>query len=389
MFSPSEEAQKLLQSTLPLDYPERGCSATRAPGQLCGPCLQLEAIDTKLYTLQQEVNKLLLIRTELKERLNQHHDPFTRYLPIEITSNIFAMFTENFNSDFDPQDPTSIYGGPLLLGAVAKSWREIAFATPHLWNTLNILIPSIDKLPIEVELMKQWLDRSQQLPLYLSLVLRTSALDEQIEEEASSLIPLFNVLQNVAPRWYKLVLGIPPMLYITFLGELTYAPALNTLKLVRGLFEGGQFFLPHTPSLKHLDIQSTTLLPDISIDWSNLTTFQYDWFSLEELFEVLRLARVLESFTLNGLTEYTRGYPIPITPFTHFTLKRLYLGSDDDADIDPFQAETLLGLAVFPSLEHFGYRLPIDCFFPNDALQSLFHRSHCQLTHFDLSGDLA
>src|SRR6267378_3009500 len=103
--SPPEEAQKLLQSTLPLDYPAKGCSATRAPGQLCGPCLQLETIDTQLYTLQEEVNKLLLIRTKMKEHLNQHHDPLTRHLPIEITSNIFAIYTEIFNSNFDTQDP--------------------------------------------------------------------------------------------------------------------------------------------------------------------------------------------------------------------------------------------------------------------------------------------
>jgi len=371
----------------PFDYPAKGCSATRAPGQVCGPCLQLQAIDTKLYALQEEVNKLLLIRTEVKERLNQHHDPFTRHLPMEITSNIFAIYTEIFNSDFDLNYATTTYGGPLLLGAVSKSWREIAFATPHLWNTVNVVIPSIDKLPITVELTKQWLDRSRQLPLYLSLVHRAFEWDEQTEGEVVSLIPLFNILQNVAPRWYKLVLGIPPTLYTTFLGELTCAPALNTL-FVRGLFGGGQFFLPLTPSLKHLDVQSTLLLPDISIDWGNLTTLKYDWFSLDELFEVLRLARVLESFTVHGLTENTGGYPIPIIPLTHSTLKRLYLGSGDDAEIDPFQVETLLGLAVFPSLEQFGYGFASGSSFPIRAIQSLFNRSHCQLTHFDLSGDL-
>ena len=166
--------------------------------------LQLEAIDKKLSAHLEELNKFLLIRMEVKECLNQHHDPFTRHLPVEITSHIFAIYTENFNSDFDFQHPIIEHGGPLLLGAVSKSWRKIAFSTPNLWNTVNILIPSTHHLPTKVELTKQWLHRSRQLPLYLSLIYRIS--NDRVEPEPDSLIPLFNVLQRVAPRWYKLVL---------------------------------------------------------------------------------------------------------------------------------------------------------------------------------------
>ena len=57
---------------------------------------------------------------------------------------------------------------------------------------------------------------------------------------------------------------------------------------------------------------------------------------------------------------------------------------------DPVAAdmETLLNLSVFPSLDKLGYGSSSGMDFPNRALSSLFNRSHCQLTHFDLTGDI-
>jgi hypothetical protein len=49
---------------------------------------------------------------------------------------------------------------------------------------------------------------------------------------------------------------------------------------------------------------------------------------------------------------------------------------------------TMLNLAVFPSLEKFGYDSLVRTSFPNSAIPSIFNRSRCQLTHFDLCGDL-
>ena len=166
--TPAETAQRLLQTILTPDSLEKGCPDPTIPGEVCGPCLQLEAINTKLSAHLEELNKLLLIRMEVKERLNQHHDPFARHLPVEITSHIFAIYIEIFNSDFDLQNPIIKHGGPLLLGAVSKSWREIAFSMPNLWNTVNILIPSTNHLPTKVELIHRGQDPGH---------LKSSALD--------------------------------------------------------------------------------------------------------------------------------------------------------------------------------------------------------------------
>jgi len=385
--SQSTPFQTPLQSILPFDYPVKGCSGSitlTSAGQVCGPCLQVKAIDAKLDAHPEEEKKLLLIRTEVEESPNQHHDPFTRHLPIEMTSYIFAIYTENFNLDFDPQDPIVENGGPLLLAAVSKSWREIAFGTPHLWNTANILIPSTDNLSTKAELTEQWLDRSRQLPLYLSLTYRES--DDQIEPEFDSLVPLFYVLQNVAPRWRNLVLEISPMLCTKFFGGLSCAPTLDTLKILSPLDAEGEFF-PRTPSLKHLTIFGL-LLSQISIEWSSLTTFHADSVYRDEFFEILQLVEGLDSLRLGGFIADEAEYPLPTSPLIHSALRELYLETGSDSAITPSELETLLDLAVFPSLEKFGYLCSMGKLFPNRALRSLLNRSHCQLTHFDLSGDL-
>jgi hypothetical protein len=306
----------------------------------------------------------------VKERVNQHHDPFTRHLPVEIASHIFSNYTEDFNSGFDPQSPIIEHGGSLCLGAVSESWRQVAFNTPHLWNTLNISIVSNDNLPMKVELTKQWLNRSRQLPLHLSLVYQVYHESDVIESEPNSLIPLFNVLQNVAPRWCKLVLGIFATLYTTFLREVTCAPTLETLKLFDNSSEEGDFRLSHTTVLNYVDVHADLLLSSVSIEWDNLTTFEANCVSMSEFFEVLRLVERLDSFRLRGLIGDTQEYALPSTPLTHSALRELYLETGDEseiADIHPSELKTILNLAVFPSLEKFGYGSGSRSFFPNDA----------------------
>jgi len=346
--------------------------------------MQLEAVDAKLYTYLEEINKLLKIQAEAKQHVNQHHDPLTRHLPVEISSYIFSIYTDDVNSDFDPQSSIIGRDGPLLLAAVSQTWRRVAFSTPDLWSTININIRSSDNLRTKVELTKEWLDRSRRLPLHLSLIYRTSNV---VEPEPNPLIPLFNLIQNVSPRWHKLVLSIPPTFYTAFFGEVTCARTLETLKLIDDADEEGDLHLPHTPSLKHLDIHLCIPFSAISIDWSTLTTIEANIILMEEYFDILRLSERLESFRLRGLIGQPE-YSLPTTPIMHSALRELYLETSDESRMDTSELVTMLDLVTFPSLERFGYDSGSRTSFPNSAIPSIFNRSRCRLTHFDLCGDL-
>jgi hypothetical protein len=339
--------------------------------------MKLKAVDAKIYEHLEEINKLLKIQEDMKQCVNEHHDPLTRCLPVEIVS---VIYTEDINSGFDPRNPI-VEHGPLLLGAISKSWRRIAFSTPHLWNTVNIHILSDDNLPMKVGLTKKWLDRSGQLPLHLSVV------QEDSNAVNLELIPLFKVLQNVSPRWCTLVLGISARLYTTFLGEVTCAPTLEFLNLIGDSDEDGRFRLPHTPSLKHLNVRVSIHFSSISIDWSNLTTVEAIQILMEEYFEILRVSERLESFRLGDVIGEPED-PLPITPITHSALRELYLERNDETMVHASELVTMLNLSKFPSLEKFGYNSWSRTSFPNSAIPSIFNRSRCQLTHFDLCGDL-
>ncbi|KIM47420.1 hypothetical protein M413DRAFT_22091 [Hebeloma cylindrosporum] len=309
------------------------------------------------------------IRKELESKGNfvQGHDPFSRHLPPELLSHIFDVYTEHFNS------PTNIFcGGPLRLCAVSKLWRAVAFATPRLWNTMVIYFcfPSND-ITLESELTKQWLDRSGQLPLYLTFRTRPTDTDT----DPSLLEPLFSLIRNFAPRWRKLVLYMPSMLYATFIGDLSCAPSLHTLKLDD---RDGDLFRIQTPSLEYLEI-SGHFLSDIAIYWGTLTHFQSYSLSIDEVSELLRLAGRLTSCRLRGINDDLGLYHIPTTPLTHSNLKQLYLVP---TDVSVEVMEGFFDLLVFPSLENFGYECTCSCSFPVTTFTSLFNRSQCHLTHF-------
>jgi hypothetical protein len=344
--------------------------------------MQLTAIGAKVYAHLEELNKLLKIQAEAREHVNQHHDPLA-HLPVEIISHIFAIYTEDVNSQYEPISLYVERGGPLLLGAVSKFWRQVAFTTPHLWNTVNIHILSNDNLPTKVELTKEWLARSRELPLHLSLGYPTW---NENDSELNPLIPLFNELQHVSSRWRTLFLGFSPSLYPTFLGQVTCAPTLETLTLIDSLEEEGDFHLPHTPLLKHLDIDVSVPFSSISIDWSGLTTVEAHQILMGEYFDILQLSEGLKSFRLSGLIGH-REYSLPTTPLTHSTLRELYLETDE-MRMHPSELVTMFDLATFPSLEKFRYNSGSRTSFPKSAIRSVFNRSRCQLTHFDLSGDL-
>ena len=325
-----------------------------------------------------EVTKLLQIR-EIK--IDEEHDTFSRHLPPELLSHIFTIYTETLNSSFDIQRP-SAERGPLLFGAVSKLWREVAFDMPQLWNTINIQIdPTLSpltpsRIKTKIELVKQWLDRSRQLPLCISL---------QAKGTYTKYLwgPLFSLIRNCAARWHILVLNIFPSLYDAFLNGLTCAPHLHTLKITatsidKTLLSKPILFYLQTPSLNHLAIMELSMA-SVAVDWGNLTHFEMDDITVDEFFEILRRAERLTSFELLFVSRSWNEYPIPTTPLTHSALKRLHLGSG---------MEDYFGRLVFPSLKEVAYKCYSISPVPLNRLILLLNWSRCQLTHFGLSGNL-
>ncbi|KAF8958474.1 hypothetical protein BDZ97DRAFT_1442261 [Flammula alnicola] len=106
-------------------------SASIRSSPLCSfrwkPVLSLPENQRPRRTIVLQYERQCLLTTQI----NLQHDPFTHYLPVEIASRIFTFYV-------DDSWPTKKYA-PLLLAAVCKAWREIAFSTPRIWTSITTL----------------------------------------------------------------------------------------------------------------------------------------------------------------------------------------------------------------------------------------------------------
>ncbi|KAJ7812034.1 hypothetical protein B0H14DRAFT_2377905, partial [Mycena olivaceomarginata] len=121
--------------------------------------------DTKIYSLQAELDKLLEERDSLDTEIRKHEGALSplRRIPPEILSLIFdfaSPFTECF---------MIIEDGPWPLSAVCSRWRSIALSQPSLWTELWLdFAEGPESVAGILLLVEAHLERSQKLPLTIT-----------------------------------------------------------------------------------------------------------------------------------------------------------------------------------------------------------------------------
>lgn len=105
--------------------------------------------------------------------IDQSSSTFIRLLPLEIIVEIFkhCIFPIAIK---DKKTASTIT--PLFIGSICSSWRRIAWSTPSLWSTFSLGFRSDDSLSnTKIELLEQWLSRTRNLPLSITLFLLRDA----------------------------------------------------------------------------------------------------------------------------------------------------------------------------------------------------------------------
>ncbi|KAF8909254.1 hypothetical protein CPB84DRAFT_1843046 [Gymnopilus junonius] len=142
----------------------------------------------------------------VKEKVNGLHDQLTLHLPVELISQIFTVFVHGsedpFLHDYRSEFVKAQCSVPFTLSAVCKSWRQIAFKTPPLWSTVNIYVYSESKLSLQGELLRQWLNRSGQLPLEVFLLYAKSRYEDGID---------FNIAFSMLDSLKALFIALAPL----------------------------------------------------------------------------------------------------------------------------------------------------------------------------------
>jgi len=137
-------------------------------GDPCLPCKERKEIQKQIEQLEEEITKLKAKHHALGGRINAIHDPFIHKLPPEVGSHIFRLCLPTLDFEDLRDDEAAAFTRVLRLGAVCQKWRQLAWTTPDLWDTLFLRITPSTRLSLAKSLpglLREWLSRSGIRPL--------------------------------------------------------------------------------------------------------------------------------------------------------------------------------------------------------------------------------
>ena len=276
-------------------------------GGSCSACKEGADILGQIKRLEDEIIKLRKKYHALRATINSNHEPFIHKLPPEIGSYIFRLCLPTlYFGEFSPWPERKEVTGALRLGAVCRKWRQLAWATPNLWEMLYLYIRQTTTNSIAQAfpgLIEAWLGRSGMLPLTIFFANDYSGRSE-IEFSISRIIQVINLHSG---RWRNLFLDVGADVSKLFSGSKHSNQIIHLQLAIRSRrLRTQQFVMESKPFPTHLQLRN---IPPrlIDIGWDNLTHASLCTLSATECLEVLRQAPNLESCHASQFIESSRG----------------------------------------------------------------------------------
>jgi hypothetical protein len=378
----------------------------------CNPCSKFA---TTLQAQAEEVEKTLLnlraAQQSLISDINFHHSPFIRDIPNEVVCIIFSFCHDPVTPKRSEESlDQSRRFCMLTLGAVCRKWREIAWTTPELWTFMRM--PDVpdnncsSSFSLQVELAKEWLDRTANLPLSISLETQVRVPSRNFPDFNPHVGELIRVLNLHSRRWQCFDIYIP-MMYFPLFYNLPSESAQNESERLQHLrLDGFQLHHDHKSRIPfnangHLLTPTRVTLGPLhirllNIHWGNVTSLNCSALFVDEFLALIRFAPHMTDFTL-GLVEgrdYEGLYPIPDAPFIHsqlrqLTITQLQTRATTMTDRHAVTMDTLFSKLTLPSLEsfscEFSWEREIVRWMRPPALLEFFARSLPPLRYLSLS----
>ncbi|KDR86104.1 hypothetical protein GALMADRAFT_235339 [Galerina marginata CBS 339.88] len=356
---------------------------------LCDTCQQLEVLASQISQTAETLRRLVSRHQKLRAKRNHIHSPILNRVPSEIISSIFHHFisgvyvsTEWNSADQDCQiESNGDAHTPFILGAVCRTWRNIALATPQLWRSISISLGP-DNFPARVKIAQQWLLRSGDLPLSIHI---HSAIDrnEDVNRSGSEIItrcrPLIEIVNHYSKRWDHLHLNIPHFMFSYFCGDAHGAPILRKLCVEPDSYNYStecQFRLQgERPRPQQIFIKDQRFKV-VDIAWDNVTWVEAIGFHVPDCLELLRQAPQLLYCKLLNVSMSRAEFPMPSSPLTH-KLHRLDFQTRD------YLAGVFFAYVTLPSLTHLNCHLE-EAATEYAGLPSFFSRSSCPLRELSI-----
>ena len=362
-------------------------ACTMLEGGPCCACKERKAIREKIKQLEEEITNLKAKHHALGSRINEIHDPFIHKLPPEIGSHIFYLCFPTLDfEDIQLWREAATFTRALRLGAVCRKWRQLAWATPDLWDTLYLRIsPSMKRSLAESlpGLLREWLSRSGMRPLtvffrYYGCSEESDSYDspdESILESAADLV--IEVINLYSGRWRNLHLHVAADIPGRLCGSIQPNQLLFLELEINGERLPTQKFI-----MKSKPFPTQLLLTNfpptmIDIGWENITHAMLYNLSANQCLEVLQRTPVLEHCLAEPWPDDDTVNPG--TTILHRELRSLNCS---------YSGTRFLEAINVPSLEEWVHNTEGDPL-PVTAMVSLLKRSGCYLKILNLQHILA
>ncbi|KAJ6619990.1 hypothetical protein B0H10DRAFT_2023225 [Mycena sp. CBHHK59/15] len=276
------------------------CDAIHA--LLAGPLREVAELMDEINRTQALLDELMQKRSQLNKFIDAHLALVSpvRRLPEDVVREIFAAsLPSNQNATMSRAE------SPLLLCRICRAWRSIALATPRLWTSLHIVVPSTSRLPQFTDAVIEWLSRSGSLPIAFSLVISYSAI-------VKDLSILLNALAHLSRRWKRIRFRIPSYATLLPLAALSEGdvPILQSASIALPVqsedpTEWNSIGFIATPGLRSASVvcMGSSLLA-LPIHWQNLRHLNVTCGgapqTLEAILQLLRKCTVLETCILHA-----------------------------------------------------------------------------------------
>ncbi|PPQ96789.1 hypothetical protein CVT26_006172 [Gymnopilus dilepis] len=368
---------------------------------MCDFCSKIREFDISIQDIQSALEKLMLERdTLLRTQANYTHSPIFR-LPTELTLHIFALYIEDeYDSYIEHSEQHSLEPGfrrpkmldcappsNLILVAVCQRWRAIAFATPTLWTRPVVQIYSVDQLWRQEQLLEEWLDRSSDLPLEIT-ILRSA--DSGLWDARG----FTDAVLRVTPRLARLDLNLPWSFCQSFLEGLDSSATLEELRLYPVASDpeystARRLQLPHLLALKNLSMNRSWDFKNMTAGLPTLVSCHLRDLRVQDILDALQHApNLAEGVFVNIYYDLSQTMSLGLIHHRH--LKRLtVISQSSDTTIILFEALSLpyLESLILNSTGCSKSRTPMSTLSTfEDVFLTFIHRSQCRLREINLWG---
>ncbi|PPR01455.1 hypothetical protein CVT26_015088 [Gymnopilus dilepis] len=378
-----------------LNAPEEstiGCISGPACGPSCEACTEVQAMESGISSAEKGLHALRCRLAERKRRQNEQHSPIiSRLLGCpEIMSEIFERCRfyapTELLSKWEPQKPLDNGNRrqstcPLRLGAVCSHWRDAAWSTPRLWDTIRIRLTNDPITESDIWVIDEWLRRSGQLPLTITIGPQEGH-SRTLAYKMPDIDELCEVVNRYSDRWQVLSLEIPGSLFSKFCGNFSGESILDTLFLrnIDPKVEPTRFRIQNaTPEPRNVSIHGVSInLVDLNPD--NLRCLDMVAFELNDLLQLLPYAPALKRCKLgDGMFFFEPPIMSRLSStviVTHPCLEEL------EVSLSYFPIRLLDAISL-PALDRLTWH--VSPTLPVVKILSMLRRSSCTLTELNLA----